>query len=336
MAREAMFYQEGSHGTVRCLLCPHTCVITEGRTGFCRVRENINGTLRSLVYSRPCSASVGYIEKAPLYHFVPGHRRLCMASAGCNLRCRQCQNWYLSQVKPEEIPCQVLAPEDAVKKAFSQGVDSISFTFSEPTIFYEYVYDTCKLAREKGLLTSIVSNGYINPAPLKKLLPHLSAVKIDLKGFTAEFYRDICEGDLEAVLATLKLLKEEGAYFEIVNLVIPTLNDDPGDIRAMCRWISDHLSGETPIHFTRFHPDFRLQHLPATPVATLETAIGIAREEGLTYIYIGNVPGHKNNHTCCPGCGDTLIRRNLMMVLENQVDNGCCRHCSQTIPGVWD
>ncbi len=335
LPREAMFYRELKDGAVRCDLCPRRCVIAEGARGFCRVRENREGKLYSLVFGRPCTVDVGPIEKAPLYHFIPGHSRLCLATVSCNLRCRHCHNWQISQAGPGERREFKLSPEEIVERALSRGLTSISFTYTEPVIFYEYVYEISKLAQKRGIKTSIVSNGYINPAPLRRLLPHLDAVKIDLKGFTEAFYREVAAAELQPVLETLKVLKEEGAFFEIVNLVIPTLNDDPRDLKRMCAWIAENLGADVPVHFSRFSPSYRLTHLPPTPVRTLEEAVRIAGEAGLKYVYIGNVPGHRNNSTFCPGCGKRLIHRVHFSVLENNIEGGECGFCGYEVAGVW-
>ncbi len=223
-----------------------------------------------------------------------------------------------------------------MKEALKQGVNSISFTYTEPTVFYEYIYDISKLAREKGIKTSIVSNGCINPEPLRKLLTVLDAVKIDLKGFTESFYREVSSAELQPVLETLRILKQEGVYFEIVNLVVPTLNDDPEETKKMCEWIRDNLGEDVPFHFSRFSPSYRFPHLPATPIKTLESAARIARKAGLKYVYIGNVPGHEFNSTFCPRCKKRLIHRIHFSVLKNNIEDGKCSFCGHTIPGVWE
>lgn len=333
--KEAMFYRRLDNNKVWCQLCPRKCTIAEGKRGFCRVRENRGGRLYTLVYGRPCAVSIGPIEKAPLYHFEPSHKRLTVATVSCNLRCKHCHNWHISQVGPGEVREYNLTTEEIVEEAKRRGVGSISFTYTEPVVFYEYIYDISKLAKEKGLKTSIVSNGFINPEPLRKLLPVLDAVKIDLKAFTEKFYREVCAAELEPVLKTLKVLKEEGAFFEIVNLVIPTLNDSPEEIRKMCKWIKENLGEDVPLHFSRFHPAYRITHLPPTPVKTLEMAIRTAKDVGLKYIYIGNVPGHKYNSTFCSQCEKRLIHRIHFSVLSNNIENGKCRFCQQEIPGVW-
>ncbi len=335
--KEAMFYEKLENELVQCHLCPRSCVIAEGKRGLCRVRENRSGKLLSLVYGNLCTVDIGPIEKAPLYHFLPGHERLCLATVGCNLSCKYCHNWHISQAAPGERRVYNLTPQEIVEQAKRARVRSISFTYTEPTIFFEYVYDISKLAKKEGLMTSIVSNGYINPEPLRKLLEVIDVVKIDLKAFTEEFYRDVVgDAELEPVLNTLRILREEDTFFEIVNLVVPSLNDAIDDIREMCLWIKENLGESTPLHFTRFTPAYRMTHLQATPIGTLERAIDIAKEIGLQYVYIGNVPGHKYNSTFCPNCEERLIHRIHFSVRSNKIQNGRCQYCHYQITGVWD
>jgi len=334
--KEAMFYEKLSGNRVQCQICPRRCIIPEGERGFCRNRENRGGTLYSLVYGKPCTVNMTVPEKGPLYHFIPGHRRLALATVSCNLRCKYCQNWQISQRSVEEVSHYDLSPEEIVELALKNKAKSVSFTYTEPTAFYEYVYDISRLAKERGLKTSIISNGFINPEPLRELLKVLDAVKIDLKGFSEEFYAEVSSARLEPVLTSLKIVKEEGVHLEIVNLVLPTLNDDPEMIRAMCQWIKDNLGEDVPLHFTRFFPNYRLTNLPPTPVETLEMAREIALDVGLQYVYIGNVPGHEANNTYCPKCGKLLIRRAYMAILENNIVNGRCKFCGHKIPGIWE
>jgi len=331
----AYFYESLPDREVQCLLCPRKCLIGEGERGTCRTRENRGGTLYSLVYGKPCAISVEPIEKAPLYHFMPGHRRLCLATVGCNLTCAYCQNWHISQRTVEEVEYRPLAPEGAVSLARESGVTSICFTFTEPIVCFEYMYETAHLAKQKGLHTAMVSNGYINPDPLRQLLGVMDGIKIDLKGFTDEFYRDVSSGRLEPVLQTLQIIAQEGNWLEIVNLVVPTLNDDPDMIGRMCRWIVQNLGSGVPLHFTRFFPMYRLTSLPATPVQTLEKAHAIALESGLQYVYIGNVPGHTRNSTYCSHCGELLIHRLQFEIVENRITDGSCPSCGTRIPGYW-
>jgi len=332
---EAMFYEKLGGETVQCLLCPRECVISEGKRGFCRNRENREGTLYTLVYGNPAVVDIGPIEKAPIYHFIPGHFRLCITCASCNLRCKHCQNWHLSQSSSEDLNCYSYTPEKIVQQAKKQGIFSISFTYTEPTIYYEYIYDISSIAKETGMKTSIVSNGYINREPLLKLLKVLDAVKIDLKGFSEDFYKEACSATLKPVLESLLTVKKENVWLEIVNLVIPTLNDGPESINEMCRWIKENLGVDTPLHFTRFHPDYKLIHLSPTPVSTLESAYEIAKKNGLRYVYIGNVPGHIYNSTFCPFCNRKVIHRTNFDISEMNVVNGSCKFCNAPIKGNW-
>jgi len=330
-----MFYKNVNGQNVQCLLCPRECVISDGKRGFCRNRENQKGKLYTLVYGKPSVVDIGPIEKAPLCHFVPGHFRLCLTCASCNLRCKYCQNWHLSQSSSEEQNCYSYTPEEIVKQAQSHNLSSISFTYTEPTVYYEYLYDISSIAKPMGLKTSIVSNGYINREPLIKLLNVLDAVKIDLKGFSEKFYEEVSSASLKPVLESLITVKKEKVWLEIVNLIVPTLNDDPKMIDEMCRWIKENLGQDTPLHFTRFSPNYKLSHLSPTPVSTLESAYEIAKKSGLRYVYIGNVPGHIHNSTFCPFCNRKVIHRTHFNVLEMNVVNGKCKFCNAPIQGIW-
>ncbi len=335
MVREAMFYKNIDPQTVQCQLCPRECVIGDGKRGFCRNRENQKGKLYTLVYGEPAVVDIGPIEKAPIYHFYPGHLRLCLTCASCNFRCKYCQNWHLSQKSIEELPHSYYSPEEILQKVRKGGVDSVSFTYTEPTVYFEYLYDISLIARQNGIKTSIVSNGYINRDPMLKLLSVLDAVKIDLKGFSEKFYEEVCSASLKPVLETLITVKKNRTWLEIVNLVVPTLNDDPKMIKEMCRWIKENLGVETPIHFTRFFPNYKLTHLPPTPLPTLESAYEIAIENGLRYVYIGNVPGHIRNSTFCHSCGKKIIHRTHFDITEMNLHDGRCRFCNTPVPGKW-
>lgn len=334
--REAMFYKKlEENKQVQCLLCPRKCIIPDKSKGGCRIRENRGGILYPITYGKPCSIGFEPIEKAPFYHFMPGHTRLVLSTVGCNLRCKFCQNWEISQKSLEEVNYYELSPEQVVQFALKEKAKSICFTFTEPITFYEYMYDTAKIAKQKGLKTSMVSAGYINPEPLKELLHVLDAVKVDLKAFNEDFYNEITLGSLEPVLKTIKIIKESGKHLEIVNLVIPTLNDKPREIEKMCEWIKKEIGTDVPLHFTRFQPAYKFMHLPPTPVATLEKAYEIAKKVGLKYVYIGNVPGHQYNNTYCPKCEKLLIKRVHFQVIENNVKTGKCPFCKTKIKGYW-
>ena len=330
-----MFCKKKDGQEVQCLLCPRECVIPDGKRGFCRNRENRGGTLYTLVYGKPAVVDIGPIEKAPLYHFIPGHFRLCITCTSCNLRCKHCQNWHLSQKSFEELNHYSYSPSEIVRQAKKQGLNSISFTYTEPTVYYEYLYDISVLAKEAGMKTSIVSNGHINREPLLKLLRVLDAVKIDLKGFSEEFYEKICSASMKPVLESLQTIKKENVWLEVVNLVIPTLNDDPKMINDMCRWIKENLGVDTPLHFTRFHPDYELTHLSPTPLSTLDQAYDIAKKNSLRYVYVGNVPGHAHNSTHCPFCNRKIIHRINFDVLKMNMVDGKCGLCGVFVPGRW-
>ena len=333
--RKAMFFKKDEGHLLQCELCFRQCLIPEGKRGFCRVRENRKGELRSLVYGRPAGLQIDPIELEPMYHMVPGHKNLCVYTASCNFRCKHCQNWSISQSAPEQIRALKFTPKEIVEETLRQGCQSISHSINEPTVFFEMMYDVVRLAKGKRLLTLCHTNGGIASAPMIELLRFLDGVTVDLKSFNPKFYQDISEAKLEPVLETLKTVRESGRHLEIVNLIIPTLNDDMADIRKMCRWIIANLGKNTPIHFTRFSPQYKMTHLPYTPIKTLEEAMEMAKSEGMKYVYVGNVVGHPANSTYCPKCGKKVIERTHFILLKNQVKNGFCPFCKEKIPGVW-
>ena len=342
-AREADFYHKLDNGLVACDLCPRRCIIAPGQRGVCRVRENRKGKLYSVVYGHPCSVGKEPIEKAPLFHFLPGRLRITLATAGCNQFCKYCQNWEISQARPEDVKSMDMTPAEVVALAEKEHVPIICFTYNEPVIFYEYMTDIAKLARAKGIRTAVVTGGYINPEPLKQLCTLVDAIKIDLKGFTPEFYQNVCNSTIEPVLEACRIVAHSPlstpnsppVHLELVNLVVPALNDDTATIRKMCRWIRENVGDTVPVHFTRFYPEYRLQNSPPTPIATLEGALAVARSESLKFVYIGNVPGHEAENTYCPKCGKALIRRSGYSIVENSLKNGTCPYCGTRIPGVW-
>ena len=335
-SKEAMFYKKLGGNKTQCEICFRSCILKEGETSFCRNKKNIGGRLYNLVYSKPSAVHIDPVEKEPSLHMLPGSEILCFGTAGCNFRCKFCQNWHLSQSSiGEMLYVYNITPEDAVNRALKNKIPTLSFTYNEPTSFYEYVYDTAKLAKKKGLKILWHSNGSLNPEPLRELLKYTDAVTIDLKGFTDRFYKEASIAELQPVLRTLKIIREEGVWLEIVNLHIPTLNDKPADIRKMCVWIKENLGSFTPLHFSRFHPAYRLTSIPSTPLEKLEYAHRIAKEAGLEYVTIGNVPGHRYNSTFCPKCGERLIHRIHFKVLRNYVEGGKCKSCGYSIPGIW-
>ena len=335
--REASWYRKLDGRQVECLLCPRHCQVADQETGFCGVRTNQNGTYYTHVYGRPVTIANDPIEKKPLFHFKPGSEALSLATAGCNLECQFCQNWEISQFRPEQVPSRFgfVSPEAMVGMARQRGAKSIAFTYSEPVVFFEYAKDVARLARSAGIPAVMISNGYIEPKPMEELLAVLGAVKIDFKGYSESFYRTWCRGELKPVLATMRAVKEKKVWLELVHLTIPTLNDGETQTRELCAWILDNLGPDVPIHFTRFHPTYKLKNLPATPPATLQKQWEIARKVGLRYPYVGNLPGHDGENTRCHRCGKMLIRRVGFTPVTNQIKDGKCMFCQQSIPGVW-
>lgn len=334
--KEAMFWEvkDKKKKTVQCHLCPRNCVIAEGNYGNCNSRKNIKGKLYSMVYARPCSMAIDPIEKKPLYHFMPGTTIFSIATTGCNLHCKHCQNWEISQSRPDETLTAEVSPEEVVEKAVENGCQSIAYTYTEPTIFYEYVYDIARLARKKGLKNVMVTNGYINKEPLEKLYPFIDAANVDLKAFTEEFYKDIAFATLKPVLETIKRLKKMKVWIEITNLIIPTLNDDLNTIKKMCEWIKNNVGSETPLHFSRFFPFYQLSHLPPTSPETLYKARETALKVGLKHVYIGNIFVEKEDDTYCPKCNELVVSRSGLGVLTNKIKNGKCPN-GHSIAGVW-
>ncbi len=332
---EARWYEKSPYKKVKCKLCPRECVVDDLERGYCGVRENWDGIYYSLVYSRPCTYHIDPIEKKPLFHFLPGTEAFSIATVGCNVNCKFCQNWQISQIRPEQAQSFDLPPEKVANLAKSEKTPSIAYTYSEPVVFSEYMMDTAIAGNREGIKSVMISNGYIQEQPMRDLAEVLAAVKIDLKAFTEKYYKDVVVGELKPVLDTLVLLKKLDIWTEIVYLVVPTLNDGDREFRELANWAVQYLGKEVPIHFTRFHPQYKLQNLPPTPQKTLERARQIALAAGLHYIYIGNIPGHEGEHTYCPGCKKRLIRRRGFLVEENLIASGGCPFCGQKIPGVW-
>jgi pyruvate formate lyase activating enzyme len=322
-------------GEIQCELCPHRCRVAKGKRGLCRVRENRDGKYYSLVYGNPCAIHLDPIEKKPFFHVLPGTTSFSLATAGCNFQCKFCQNWEISQASPEDVYSHDVPPELIVSKTKEIGARSVAYTYVEPTIFYEYMSEIGSLVKKAGLLNVTHSNGFINPVPLRNLCKVLDAADIDLKGFTENFYRELCGGELNPVLETLKTLKQEKVHLEITNLIIPTKNDEMSVLKEMCLWIKKELGADTPIHFSRFYPLYKLKTLPPTPVSTLEKAREVALSVGLEYVYIGNAPGHAGENTFCPKCKKMIIQRTGYMVGEINVKAGKCKYCGKPIPGIW-
>jgi pyruvate formate lyase activating enzyme len=333
-APRAKYWVAGPSG-VSCQLCARRCTIAAGARGRCRARENVGGELRSLVYGRPLAVHLDPIEKKPFYHFLPGSTAYSFGTSGCPLRCTFCQNWQLSQSSPGDYDVAYQAPDQIVGEAARRAAPVIAFTYNEPTVFIEYALDIAAAARRRHLRSVMVSCGFMNERPLADLCGALDAIKIDLKGFSDDFYRTVSSAALAPVLRSIKQIRAAGTHLEIVNLVVPTLNDADRLMRGLVDWVMGELGPDVPLHFTRFHPDYQLLNLPPTPIATLERARAMALDRGLRYVYVGNVPGHPGNHTYCPGCKAAVIRRQDFFVVESNLKNGRCNACGRSIAGVW-
>jgi pyruvate formate lyase activating enzyme len=334
-SKEASFYHSKDK-IVYCELCPHECVLSPGERGFCRSKVNVDGKYYTVGYGNPCSANVDPIEKKPLYHFLPTTKAFSIAVAGCNFRCLNCQNWTISQVQPEETDNFDMFPDVVVKNCLDSHCDSIAYTYSEPNSFYDYMYDTAKIANSKGIKNLLISNGYINEKPLRRLAKYINAANINLKSFKNDIYKKLIGGTLAPVQNTLRVLKEEGVWLEITNLVIPTWTDDFNMIKEMCKWLVSSKFDNCPLHFLKFNPLYKLTHLPITPVSTLEKARQIALDAGMKYVYLGNVPGHSGENTFCPKCKKQIIQRKGFYILENNIKKNKCKFCGEIIAGVWE
>jgi len=307
----------------------------DGERGFCGVRENRGGKYTTLVWNRPCSLHIDPIEKKPLFHYKPGTRSFSLATAGCNVECKFCQNWEISQFRPEQIESIYQSPDDIVEAALRNDCKTIAFTYTEPVVWTEYMLAIAERGREKGVPGVMITNAYIKDKPLGDVLKVMGAIKVDFKGYTEEFYKTYCRGELKPVLESMKRIAKAGMWLELVHLTIPTLNDDEKVIRQLATWVKDNLGPYTPVHFTRFHPMYKLKNLPVTPVKTLERAREVAMDTGLKYVYAGNVPGHPGENTYCHKCNQLVIRRAGYVIVENNIKNGKCP-CGQKIPGVWE
>ncbi len=333
---EAWHYIKLKKNVVQCQRCPNMCILKPGERSFCRTRVNKDGKLYTYAYGNPCAVHIDPVEKKPLFHFLPASKVLSVAIAGCTCRCKYCQNWEISQFKPEETVNYELSPQDVVNLALKYQTPSIASTYSEPTAFYEYMYDVSKLAKKAGLKSTMHSNGSINAGPLEELCEFLDAANIDLKFFDEDTYFKVSHGYLNTVLGALETLHKKGVHLEITNLVVPTLNDGEAGIRNMTEWIMEHLGPDVPVHFSRFYPTYKLKNLPPTPVSTLSLAREIAIKAGLNYVYVGNVPGHDGENTYCPECGKVIIKRTGYIINEINLKDGKCGFCGRVIEGVWE
>lgn len=334
-AVEARFYEKLQNKKVKCKLCPRECNVGDKERGYCGVRENRGGTYYTLVHSRVCAAHIDPVEKKPMFHYLPGTLAFSLATAGCNVNCKFCQNWDISQARPEQVPSHYLPPREIAELAVQYHCPTIAYTYSEPVVFSEFLMDTADAGHEAGIRSIVISNGYIQEKPLREAYGKMDAVKIDLKSFRESYYQKVVTGELKPVLESLVTLRKMGKWTEIVYLVVPTLNDSDQEFRELVSWVKTNLGVDVPLHFTQFHPEYLMKNLPITPVPTLERAKAIADAEGLHYVYIGNVPGHPAENTYCPQCKRMLIERDGFEVRQMLVHKGACPYCRHAIPGVW-
>ncbi|MGB9703394.1 MAG: AmmeMemoRadiSam system radical SAM enzyme [Candidatus Micrarchaeia archaeon] len=334
--KEALFYKKLKNKEVKCNLCARGCIIKEGSTGVCGVRKNIDGKLYSLVYGKVIALALDPIEKKPLFHFYPGARVLSFGTVGCNFMCEYCQNWDISQTR--EIMGEEISPEEMVEKAIEVKAKGITYTYNEPTIFMEYAMDTAKIAKKEKLFNTFVSNGYMSEEAAKEASKFLDAITIDFKGsgdrnFLIRYAHVPSE---EPVFNTLKIMHEAKVHVEITDLIVPKVGDDLEKARKLIKWVVENLGDEVPMHFLRFFPMYRMLDFPITPTETLEKIVKIAKEEGIKYAYIGNIPGHKFENTYCPYCGELLIERYGFEIIKNKIQNGKCPKCKKRISGVFN
>lgn len=335
-ATEAMFWKPRNEHQVRCTLCPQFCLIPNGETGFCGVRKNQRGHLRSLVYGRTIARDVDPIEKKPLYHFLPNSRALSVATVGCNFRCRHCQNMAISQASSEWAADagEEFLPAHIVQAAKDEHCESIAYTYTEPTVFFEYAFETAQLAASEGIRNLFVTNGFINAEPLRKVAPYLHAANVDLKAFRDWTYRELCSARLQPVLDAIRIYRELGVWLEVTTLVIPGCNDSAQELREMATFLAD-VDPNIPWHLSRFFPAYQMENMAETPFEVLEMAQSIGQEAGLKHVYMGNVNHPPAANTYCPECGKTVLERGFFGTIENELDDGACPHCGTTIAGIW-
>jgi pyruvate formate lyase activating enzyme len=334
---EAYLYESLNDKKVKCNLCNHRCEIKNGRRGICGVRENREGTLETLVYGRIIARHIDPIEKKPLYHLMPGSLSYSVATVGCNFRCLFCQNADIAQMPSDSkgmIAGDPFSPQDVVAAAIKGDCKSIAYTYTEPTVYFEFAFDTAKLAHEKGIQNVFVTNGYMTAEALHMINPYLDAANVDLKAFTEDFYKTYCGAKLEHVKESLKLMKSLGIFIEVTTLLIPGLNDDKDELEKLAKFLADSLGTETPWHISRFHPTYKLTDRPPTPVETLITAREIGIKAGLKYVYTGNVPGESGGNTFCYSCGKVLIERWGFYIKKNVIEESRCPYCNVEIHGV--
>lgn len=338
--KEALFYQKLKDKRVRCNICQRRCIIENNDRGYCLTRLNQEGKLYTLIYSQVSSWAVSPIEKKPLYHFYPGSEWLSLGTLGCNFRCPGCQNWEIAhdEVELNQKKTDTITPEQSITLAKSHDCKGISWTYNEPTVWFEYTLDGARLAKENDLLTNYVTNGFITSEALDMIAPYLNAFRVDIKGFSKEFYKKICHiSDFEGILEVTKRTKEKwGMWVEIVTNVTPGYNDDETQLKDIASWIKNDLGEGTPWHITRFIPHLELSSVPATPVSTLEKAREIGLKQGLLYVYLGNVFGHPAENTYCHRCKRLLIERKGLYITDNKIEQGKCSYCGVKIPGRFE
>jgi pyruvate formate lyase activating enzyme len=334
--KEAKWWQQADNGKLLCTLCPRYCTIGDGQAGFCFIRKNIDGKLYSIGYGKPTGFAIDPIEKKPLNHFWPGSNILSFGTAGCNLGCKFCQNWSISRAKLNDNNSLTASPEDVVMLAKKYNVPSIAYTYNDPVIFGEYVIDISKIAHEEGINSVMVTAGYIDKNARKEVFRNIDAANVDLKAFSELFYHKFSYAHLEYVLDTLIWLKKEtNVWFEITNLMIPDENDSIEETKKMCQWILENLGDEVPLHFTAFHPDFKMTDKRQTPASTISNARRIAMEAGIKYCYIGNVHNLIGQNTYCPECKKLIIQRDWHLIIENKLTNSHCPYCNELIAGIF-
>jgi pyruvate formate lyase activating enzyme len=331
---KAMYYDKLANQMVQCRLCPSRCMLSPGQFGICKARKNINGDLYSMVYGKIGTVHVDPIEKKPFFHVLPSSKAFSIATAGCNLHCLFCQNWELSQSFPDQISSIPMTPEQVVQSAIETGSQSIAFTYNEPVINYEFMLETAKIARSKGIKSVVVSAGYIEAEPLRELLQYVDAYKVDFKAFNEEFYQRLTGGHLADVLETMKIIRKSGVWLEVLTLLVPGQNDSETETRSLAQWIKTNLGDDVPLHFSRFFPQYKLRNSPPTPVETIIRARSIAMAEGLKYVYTGNVAFPDGEATYCPGSHQKVIERIGHAVISNKLKNGECPD-GEKIPGIW-
>ena len=335
-SHEGLFYDKLKNDRVICGVCPNRCNLAPGDRSVCRSKVNIGGTLYTLTYGNPCAVHLDPVEKKPLFHFKPRSKAFSIATTGCNLRCLNCQNWEISQARPEDVRYSELFPKEAVEAAKRVSAESIAYTYSEPVTFFEYMIDTARIAKEEGIYNLLISNGYINREPLLELCRVVDGANVNLKSFSDSIYRKLNGGRLQPVLETFRTMHEKGIHFEITNLVVPGYADDQEMVKRMCEWIVENLGPDHPLHFLRFFPKYKLNRLPPTPLSTLTRFRELALSGGIRYVYLGNVPDNEGNNTYCHNCHKMLVERKGYLIPEYNLTGNRCKFCNTVIPGVWD